>query len=374
MGGSSPRPTSIGAEGSKPGTDDSLGANSTKERAAVVRSIIYYGIWSSVMLVSNKIAITAFPMPASFFCIQIAMTILFIQTFRATGLIQVDNITLPRATTWLPYACSFCTSIYCSGKALQHSNVETVIVFRSCSPLVVSLLDYVFLGRAWPSVRSTASLVGVLTCAGMYVLSDSQFQMEGLGAYGWVSVYLCAVTFEMTFGKFLIAQVQFANPVWGATLYTNVLALPLLVIMALVSGEVQRLEALQLNWRGVVGLLVSIVGGCAISWAGWNCREKTSATTYTLLGVICKFLSVLLNVVVWDKHATPPGLFSLVLCLVCGYFYEQAPVRGDADAPQSKDSGPDEELQPFKVPAQTLGTHADSPDGSPTSRNMRHQR
>ena len=51
-------------------------------------------------------------------------------------------------------------------KALQLSNVETVIVFRACTPLCVSFLDYYFLNRNFPSRRSILSLS--LICIGAY--------------------------------------------------------------------------------------------------------------------------------------------------------------------------------------------------------------
>jgi GDP-mannose transporter len=54
-----------------------------------------------------------------------------------------------------------------------------------------------------------------------------------------------------------------------------------------------------------------------------------SATTYTLVGVVNKFLTLLLNVVVWDKHSTPMGLVAVCLCLLAGTFYQQAPRRED---------------------------------------------
>lgn len=37
-----------------------------------------------------------------------------------------------------PYTISFAMSIYANGKSLEHSNVETVIVARSCAPLLIS--------------------------------------------------------------------------------------------------------------------------------------------------------------------------------------------------------------------------------------------
>jgi hypothetical protein len=55
-----------------------------------------------------------------------------------------------------------------------------------------------------------------------------------------------------------------------------------------------------------------------------------SATTYTLVGVVNKFLTVLLNVFLWDKHSSPTGLCAVCLCLLAGTFYQQAPRRDEA--------------------------------------------
>jgi hypothetical protein len=54
-----------------------------------------------------------------------------------------------------------------------------------------------------------------------------------------------------------------------------------------------------------------------------------SATTYTLVGVGNKFLTVILNIVVWDKHSSQTGLLAVVFCLVAGAFYEQSPRRSE---------------------------------------------
>ena len=74
-------------------------------------------------------------------------------------------------------------------------------------------------------------------------------------------------------------------------------------------------------------LAVSSVVGTLIGYTGWSCRSLVSATTFTLVGVINKFITILLNVFIWDKHASPLGIMALVLCLVGGSFYQQAPMR-----------------------------------------------
>jgi hypothetical protein len=55
-----------------------------------------------------------------------------------------------------------------------------------------------------------------------------------------------------------------------------------------------------------------------------------SATSFTLVGVVNKFITVLLNVVLWDKHSSAFGILAVCGCLIAGVFYEQAPLRSDA--------------------------------------------
>ena len=38
-------------------------------------------------------------------------------------------------------------------------------------------------------------------------------------------------------------------------------------------------------------------------------------------------MTVFLNIVLWDKHASLTGTFFLLLCLAGGAFYQQAPLR-----------------------------------------------
>ncbi len=97
------------------------------------------------------------------------------------------------------YAALFVSGIVFNLGALEHANVETLIVARSCLPLATCFLDYWFLGRQVsfgsksstllsfscgilnfkaPSLRSMASL-GILAagCAS-YVATDKQFLVE----------------------------------------------------------------------------------------------------------------------------------------------------------------------------------------------------
>lgn len=61
---------------------------------------------------------------------------------------------------------------------LQHSTVETFICFRSSAPLVLSVMDWAFLGRALPRPRSVLCLAGMLAACVGYALADSRLSLQ----------------------------------------------------------------------------------------------------------------------------------------------------------------------------------------------------
>lgn len=182
------------------------------------------------------------------------------------------------------------------------------------------------MGRSLPSMRSTLSLLTVSLGAIIYCLTDSEFKMNGFAAYGWVSVYFVLITIEMTYGKKLTSSVKM-DSVWGPVLYCNALAVVPMGMIGYSNGDFDGLDTMlgHLPFAGLFLLAFSCIAGTAIGYSGWMCRGMVSATTYTLVGVVNKFITVLLNVVVWDKHSTPLGLIAVCTCLLAGSFYQQAP-------------------------------------------------
>ena len=87
---------------------------------------------------------------------------------------------------------AFAAGIYCSLKALEGSNIETVIVFRSCTPLMVSVLDYFLLNRELPSRRSAMALGLIALGAAGYVLT------------GWIIILTTATMITGKTSKMII--------------------------------------------------------------------------------------------------------------------------------------------------------------------------
>lgn len=80
----------------------------------------------------------------------------------------------------------FLGTIFANIKVLQNANVETFITFRSSTPLVLSLCDYFFLGRALPNARSWLCLLVLVLGAAGYVMVDDGFHVE---AYVWLAIW-----------------------------------------------------------------------------------------------------------------------------------------------------------------------------------------
>lgn len=303
----------------------------TSSSVEVTLAVIGYSLCSSTLLLANKAAMVYLNRPSVISFVQIIFAAFVILIMKYCCRIQVDDFESEKIKPYLIYIVAFVSSIYANMQALSVSNVETVIVFRSCTPLAVTVIDYLFMNRAFPSKRSAFSLLAVCFFALLYCTFDSQLALNGLSSYSWVSIYFVLITFEMTYGKKLTSAVKMKS-VWGPVLYCNTLAALPMFLLGYVNGDYIGLESkiAEVPAHGMSIIIFSCVAGLLIGYTGWLCRGMISATSFTLVGVVNKFITVLLNVILWDKHSSAFGILAVCGCLVAGVFYEQAPLRSDA--------------------------------------------
>jgi len=330
-----------------------MSSNNNLENTAtpykVIVAIIAYSICSSTLLLANKVAISYIARPAFISVLQIAFANVALLVMKTSGAVKVDDLVWTKVKPYLLYMFAFVLSIFANMKALQASNVETVIVFRACAPLMTTIIEYLFMGRLLPSTKSTLSLLAVSSGAIMYCMSDSQLQLNGIGSYGWVLLYYALISFEMTYGKSLTSNVKM-DTVWGPVLYTNLLGLAPMCVIAAWSGDFEGPydDIFDMTLPAACVLLFSCFCGLMIGLCGWHCRGLLSATTFTLVGVVNKFGTILLNVLMWDKHSSPTGIVAVCICLCAGVFYEQAPRRETGSPPPIEDEKDSMPLIPTK--------------------------
>ena len=204
-----------------------------------ILSGIGYSLCSSTLLLLNKGSLQYLPYGSLLSIIQFVISIIIILIIDFLGYDKIDRLEWKKVKYYLKYVILFIITIYSNMKSLTTVNVETVIVFRSCSPIAVSIIEYLLLNRSFPSFKSLVSLIGVAAAAVVYWISDSQLKLEGLSAYSWVLIYFVLITTEMTYGKVIISSVKM-DSIWGSVYYCAVLSLPLLLLIELFEGNLNN--------------------------------------------------------------------------------------------------------------------------------------
>jgi solute carrier family 35 len=289
-------------------------------------AVTYYGLCSSTLLIANKMALVVVPAPIFLLSIQLWFAVVSVYVSAMIGIIDIQAMQWSTALKFSPVVASFLGTLFANAKVLQYSNVETFITFRSSTPLVLCVCDYVFLNRDLPSARSVACLVGLLLSSAGYALFDHMFDVR---AYSWLAVWFVSfIAYEIVV-KHLCDNVSMDN--WTRVVYTNAMAGVLLSIALPFARDEQRaLTGMLWDYKSVAILTTSCVIGLGVSHSAYVLRSACSATLSAVVGISCKVFTVLINVAIWDKHANPVQLVFLLLGLVAGSFYQQAPLRSDS--------------------------------------------
>lgn len=254
-------------------------------------ALLAYSLISASMLLVNKTVLRAVPLPALVSVLQFGVSAAFCLLLKASGRVAVDGFEWAKVKPYCVYVCLFAGSIYTNMRALELANVETVIVFRSALPLLVSLLEVAFLGRELPSRRSTVALALLAAGAAAYMYTDKDWRAGGQ-AYGWALAYFCVLSIEMCWGKHIVGPHLGLKSMWGPVLYTNTLSVPLMLGVAITTGEPPRLAEVTWPASTTLLLLLSCVLGLAISYFGFVARRAVTATCFTVVGVLNKLLTV----------------------------------------------------------------------------------
>jgi len=317
----------------------------------VIAPIIAYSLCSGTLILINKLTLHFLPFPSLVVAFQLFICIVIIYGAKISGFIQVDAFKLEYVKPYFLYVLIWSTGAYCNMRSLKNSNVETVIVFRALSPMIVAFLDALFLGREWPSLRSWTSLIILIGGAYGYASFDEEFQTQGYHAYFWPTIYSVIIAFEMAYGKKIVQDVPLETKS-GPVMYTNLLGLFPMLMLANIGGEYSKLS--DFYWEQSDGklppmcILLLVLGGLVgtgIGYSSWWCRSVVSATSFTLVGVLNKCLTVLLNILIWDQHAKPGGICCLFICILGGIIYKQAPMRKIIiDLPVTNEKDDDEEM------------------------------
>ena len=189
------------------------------------------------MLVLNKLAVHHVGAPAFVTLAQFVATAAFVCGGWACGCVTLDTARWQLLKHFVVYVLAFSAGTWANMKVLMAANVETVIVFRTLTPLAVALLDSMFLGRELPSARAWCGLALITGGAVAYASFDDAFRRLGARAYRYPALYAGVIAVEMTYGKHIVHGVSMTSKIWGPVYYTNVLAAPVMLALFLASDD-----------------------------------------------------------------------------------------------------------------------------------------
>ncbi|KAB1215491.1 GDP-mannose transporter GONST3 [Morella rubra] len=316
------------------------------QQASVYGIAVGYCISASLLSIINKWAIMKFPYPGALTALQYFTSAAGVLICGWLKFIEYDRLDLLTMWRFLPAAIIFYLSLFTNSELLLHANVDTFIVFRSAVPIFVAVGETLFLHQPWPSIKTWISLATIFGGSVLYVLTDYQFTFM---AYSWAMAYLVSMSIDFVYIKHVVMTIGLNT--WGLVLYNNLEALMLFPLELLIMGELKKItheitdESDWYSFQVVLPVGLSCLFGLSISFFGFSCRRAISATGFTVLGIVNKLLTVVINLVIWDKHSTFVGTVGLLICMLGGVTYQQSTSKKPKDVKEVNALETDEEKE-----------------------------
>ncbi|KAI3902898.1 hypothetical protein MKW92_020859 [Papaver armeniacum] len=228
-----------------------------------------------------------FPYPGALTALQYFTSAAGVLLFGQLKFLEHDRLDLWTMWRFLPAAFIFYLS---SSQIASFSSMPMLIPSLFSDQLFPSsyaIGETLYLHQPWPTMKTWMSLGTIFGGSVLYVLTDYQFTLT---AYSWALRISSHVV--MTIGL----------NTWGLVLYNNLEA------FLLFPFELMKLQMSQIGTRLLLYFRsLSCLFGLAISFFGFSCRRAISATGFTVLGIVNKLLTVVINLLIWDKHSTLVG-------------------------------------------------------------------
>jgi len=282
-----------------------------------------YAISSSCLVIINKWALLVWPYSSSLTFVQLTASWIVALILGKIGLVEVDALDLKKIKAFSPACLIFFVALACNMKLLAYANVDTFIVLRSLVPLATAFAERIAFKTPLPNNKAFATLFMIVIGSSGYVYADKGFNLT---AYFWGFAYVVSMVVDTVLVKKVVTDVELTP--WGLVLYNNIIASSLYPLFAFVTGELPQIsqaldELTDTTSNAGMSVLVSCIFGISISYFGLNARKMLQATAFSVLGVVCKFGTVLVNTLLWEYHSSPIGIFWLCVCIAGGILYQR---------------------------------------------------
>ena len=287
--------------------------------------LLAYSICSSLLLILNKRALLIVGAPPLLLLYQCCFAVICLAFANVLGLIHaIQPMSDTERKRFFVVVALFVVTLFANMKSLQIANVDTVICLRMTAPLILSVLDYLFLGRRLPTMTSLFSLLAISASFSSFLIFTDE--LSDFRAIFWLALWYSCMIVETVYVKFVVMQSTLSTA--GQAFYQNLYAIPILFIIAVSVNDIDihHDEGFSL-FPGLFLIVTTCALGLGMSYLSFAVREQISATSFSVLGNVCKLATILINLLIWDKHASAAGTLSVMFCIFSSAFYKQAPLR-----------------------------------------------
>lgn len=291
--------------------------------AAFLSALGQFCVSSVGMMVGNKLAVNALPLPSTLVIIQAIGTLGLLSLFRS----KLDVVKPAIAREWLPVAFLFTLMLFTSLKSFVYVNVSTVLIFRNVGAIITTIVEFFVRGER-VNTEVVASELTIVAGAVLYGWGNANFSWIGLF---WIVVNVCGQVAYGVLVKSYMDKPHFAvMSKYTMSLYNNLLALPMLLVVLLLQQEqfqlVDRIEAVTLLGWFWIALTCGL--GFMISTSGFGLQKLVSATTFLVINNVTKFLNIFLGIMFMeDRIAGLADGFGCIISIAAGFWYSNAHSR-----------------------------------------------
>jgi len=114
------------------------GPGPQSSKSAVLTVVIVYMAFSSTMLIINKAAVKFFPFTSTLLWLQMGVSAALVWMLGQINYLKVDKLEWQKIQAYFGVVVVFIFNLFTNMKAVQYSNIETVIVFQTLTSLAVA--------------------------------------------------------------------------------------------------------------------------------------------------------------------------------------------------------------------------------------------
>lgn len=276
-------------------------------------SVAMYMLASSLI---NKMLIADLPCPFFILACQFGSSAVLARVVAWWSSDDTVKLSYSALLLFMPASIAQVATIFTGIKALQYINVETFIIARACTPVMTSLVEYVFMNHELPSWKSIACLNGMVIGALFYGYHEAFHATDT--SYAWLNLWLAFFCLDQTYLKHVLSNTGKSYSTVAGVFNTNLIGAALVIMGA-------RFEATNCFPSTVLTsllLCLSCLFGMVLATMALATRKLTTPTQFAIIGNTCKLLTVACNWVVWDRHCTVTSLAGLMLSLLSAYYYK----------------------------------------------------